>query len=234
MRQSHFSVVAIIALSWMIGGCASADVEPEQAASRTLPRPDMIIVHDFAVTPDEIQLDQGVMATVYRDSQARSPNADQARAGHAVADQLAQKLVDQLNRNGIPAARARSGARPTSITAVIKGQFVTIDQGNQSERVWIGFGMGGSELCTRGQAFQNGQMISQFETRTKASMTPGMVVGLATGAAAGSVGTSAVTGAAGAGFSETFLASVEADAARTADAMARKIFNYYVERGWLK
>ena len=232
-KTTPLPAVALAAVACFIGGCASADVKTTKTASRTLPKPDMIIVNDFAVTPDEVKLDRGVAAVAYRDAQGRAPGESEALAGRAVADKLSQKIVEKLTAQGIPAVRADSGVKPTDTSLVLKGQFVTIDQGDQTKRVLIGFGLGGSQLRTRGQMFQNGELVAEGETSTKASLTPGMIGSLGTGSAAGTVGTSLATGAAGAGFSEAFMSNVEADATRTADAVVKRIRSYYVDRGWL-
>jgi hypothetical protein len=92
--------------------------------------------------------------------------------------------------------------------------------------------MGGSELRTRIQAVQNGQLVAQADTKTKSSLKPGMLASAGTAAAAES-GAALAVGAATTGFSEAFMATVEADARRTAKEVAEKIHRAYVNRGWL-
>ena len=48
----------------ILGGCATAKVDQTKKTAGPLPRPDMVIVNDFAVTSAEVKLDQGVMALV--------------------------------------------------------------------------------------------------------------------------------------------------------------------------
>jgi hypothetical protein len=44
-----------------LGACAPTTVQTQQDYSGTaLPRPDRVIVYDFAVSPDEVTLDQGL------------------------------------------------------------------------------------------------------------------------------------------------------------------------------
>jgi hypothetical protein len=216
-----------------IGGCGKAVVDMSDRANLTLPKPDMIIIHNFAVTPNEVKLDRGIMATVLRDAQKREQSAEEERVGHMVGDRLLEKLIDRLEKDGISAFRASSGVTPSETTFIITGQFLTVDQGNQTARIWIGFGLGASELRVRGQCFQDGTLIARGETRTVPSLKPGMAANVAVGTALGTVGTAAAIGAGAAGFSETFLASVDADATRTADAIHQTIRDYYVRRGWL-
>jgi hypothetical protein len=221
---------AAAALSCMvmvgIGGCAGAKYQPE-VMSGPLPKPDVIVVQNFAVTASEVQLDKGVAATAMRDTGPGAVTDEEERVGHVVSDQLAQSLVEQLREVGINAVRAGAPIHTTSTTAFLSGEFLTVNQGNQSARFWIGFGLGGSEIKTHLQVVQNGVLVAAGETATKSSLKPGMVAGIAGGGAGLAVG--AATG----GFSETFLATVKADADRTAKAVAKQAKQAYFDRGWL-
>ncbi len=231
-RKSLRFVLAGLTLA-LLGGCAGAKVDQTMASNRGLPRPDFIIVNDFAVTPSEVKLDRGLMATAMRDEQGKTPNEEEAKVGHYVAERLSVTLVEELRNEGITAVRPGPGIAPTKTTVILNGQFMTIDQGNQSERVWIGFGMGGSELRTRIQAVQGGELVAQADTATKSSLKPGMITSAGASAAAGT-GAALAVGAATTGFSEAFMATVEADAKRTAKEVAKKIHQGYVNRGWLE
>ena len=115
---------------------------------------------------------------------------------------------------------------------MLTGQFITIDKGNQTKRVWIGFGMGGSELRTRMQISQGGELIAEAETATKSSLKPGILTSLGVGAAASTI-TPIVVGGVTTGVSETLLGTIEADAKRTAKEVAKKVKKAYQDRGWL-
>jgi len=167
-----------------------------------------------------------------RDDKNREPNAEEKKVGYLVAEKLSITLVEELREKGIHAVRNGANVQPSDTTVTLNGEFLTIDQGNQSERVWIGFGMGGSELRTRIQAIQNGQVVGQAETKTKSGLKPGMLASAGTAAAAES-GAALAVGAATTGFSEAFMATVEADARRTAKEVAEYIHRGYVNRGWL-
>jgi hypothetical protein len=223
-------LAAAIALS-IIGGCAGAKVDATKT-SGPLAKPDMIIVHNFAVTPGEVKLDEGLLATTMRDDKNREPNAEEKRVGYLVSEKLASSLVQELRDKGINAVRPGGGVQATDTTVTLNGEFLNIDQGNQSERVWVGFGMGGSEIRTRIQAVQNGQLVAQADTKTKSSLKPGMLASAGTAAAAES-GAALAVGAATTGLSESFLATVDADAKRTAKEVAERIHKAYVNRGWL-
>jgi hypothetical protein len=216
----------------IIGGCATAKVEQTKKTTSPLPRPDMVIVNDFAVTSAEVKLDQGVMNKVMRNSDSRSVSEEEDKVGHMVANKLSEILVEELRKVGIKAARAGSQVRPSSTTLILDGQFITIDEGNQTARVWIGFGLGGSQLRTRIQAVQGRQLIAEAETMTKSNLKPGMLVSLGAGGIA-SAAAPIVVGTVATGASELLLATVEADAKRTAKEVAKKVKKAYQNRGWL-
>jgi hypothetical protein len=216
----------------MLGGCATAKVDQTKKTTDPLPRPDMVIVNDFAVTSAEVKLDQGVMDKVMRDSDSRAVSEEENKVGHMVAIKLSEYLVEELRKVGIEATRAGSQVSPSSTTLMLSGQFITIDEGNRTARVWGGFGLGASELQTRIQAIQGGQLIAEAETRARSNLKPGMLATLGVGAAATTV-VPIVVGTAITGVSEAFLAIVEKDAKHTAKEVAKKVEKAYQDRGWL-
>jgi hypothetical protein len=216
----------------ILGGCATATVDQTKKTTEPLPQPDMVIVNDFAVTSAEAKLDRGMMAKVMRDSDSRSVSEEEDKIGHMVADKLSESLVEELRKVGVKAARAGSQVKPSESTIMLTGQFITIDKGNQTARVWIGFGMGGSELRTRMQISQGGKLVAEAETATKSSLKPGMLTSLGVGAVASTV-VPIVVGGVATGVSEALLGTIEADAKRTAKEVAKKVEKAYRDRGWL-
>ena len=222
-----FGLVMVI-----LGGCATATVNQTKKTTEPLPRPDMVIVNNFAVTSAEVKLDRGMMAKVMRGSDSRSLSEEENKIGHMVADKLSESLVEELRNVGVKATRAGTQVKPSESTIMLTGQFITIDKGNQTARVWIGFGMGGSELRTRMQISQDGKLVAEAETVTKSSLKPGMLTSLGVGAVASTVAPIVVGGVA-TGVSETLLGTIEADAKRTAKEVAKKVEKACQDRGWL-
>jgi hypothetical protein len=216
----------------VLGGCATATLDQTKKTTGPLPRPDMIIVNDFAVTSTEVKLDKGVMAKVMRDSDSRSISEEENKVGHILTDKLSQFLVEELRNVGVAATRAGSQVSPSETTIMLTGQFITIDKGNQTARVWIGFGMGGSELRTRLQFSRGGELLAEAETVTESSLKPGMLTSLGI-SAAGTTVAPIVLGAVATGVNEKLLGTIEEDAKRTAKEVAKKVEKAYQDRGWL-
>ena len=155
------------------------------------------------------------------------------KIGHAAADALAEELVKELNDKQIPAVRGDRSTRISSTTAIIVGQFQTLDEGNQTLRTLVGFGLGGSEVRTHVEAYQGGMLISEADTSANSGYKPGAGVTLGIGAAAGTAATAAAVAAGTTTVSELFMTSVNAGARRTAREIADKIEESYEKRGWL-
>lgn len=77
-----------------------------------------------------------------------------------------------------------------------------------------------------------GELITEAETATKSSLKPGMLVSGGVSAAASSV-VPLVVGGTGAVISESWRGTIEADAARTAEEVAKRVKKIYEARGWL-
>jgi hypothetical protein len=221
----------------VIAGCASATGVPTQRASLELPRPDRVLVHDFAVTPEEVALDRGILPRVMRTG-ARSQTEEEINVGKAVARALSDNLVSELRSRGIDAHLASNSARAGETTASIRGRFVHIDEGDQTMRTVIGFGFGSSQVRTHVQIYQgaygDARLVAEGDTVTQSGLKPGMGPMVGVGAIAGRAGTAAAVSGATTVVSETFFQTVEADAKRTAKEIADHIARYYKERGWIK
>jgi len=221
----------------ILASCAPTTVSPVSEYGGSLPSPDQVLVYNFAVSPDEIKLDQGLGAKIEALSRGTSRTDEERAVGVAVADALAENLVKELQSMGIPAQRA-AGMMPIGGNIVeVTGQFISIDEGNRTERVVIGFGAGRSDVKTYVQIFdgRGGQRmpVYQFESDAKSGYKPGMAETMGVGAAAGHLGASAAVGGALAVGSEAFKANVEADAKRDAKAIAKQIGDFFAQQGWI-
>jgi hypothetical protein len=216
----------------LLAACAPTSVTQTRRAG-ALPKPDTVLVRNFAVTASEVELDRGLGPTIARDAQGELTSDKIVELGHAASNALAQELVAELKDAGIPAVRSTGRVSLTPTTMVIAGKFLTIDEGNQTMRTLVGFGAGASEVRTRVQAWMDGQLVAEAETVAESGKKPGAAVTLGAGAAMGTAATAAAVAAGTTAVSELMLTSVEADAKRTARELADHIIRAYRERGWL-
>ncbi len=233
MKRIHRNAVAALVLLVALG-CAGAKVKPGQryAEDEALPEPPVLIVYDFAVSPEEAVQDH--LGSEY--SPSPDPPSKELKHARQVAATLSDQLVKKLNKRGVHAERADDATPPPMNAMVLKGQFVSIDKGSRLARMVIGFGAGASKLRVNVQAYQATEYglrrIAQVEGETKGSKMPGMAVPMAGGAAMGTLATSAVISG-GMNIAQEVQGRMTADAGRLADAIAKRAAAFYKRQGWL-
>jgi hypothetical protein len=215
-------------------GCAGARVDVTQQAPSEVLQPDFIIVERFGVSPEDVKLDRGLSAQALRGFTERPLNDEERKVGAAVATVMEEETVRLLRAAGIPAYVDSYAPTATRATALLQGQFLSVDEGDRTQRVWLGFGLGGSRLQMQLQVLQGGVVVTEGEVQTTSSLKPGLMTSLGVGAATGSIGMAAAIGGGLAVGSEALLVSVEADAKRAAKAVADRLIQGYKERGWLR
>ena len=234
LRPLAVSIITFV----MISACGSVTGTPIRRAAANLPRPDRVLVYDFAVTPQDVDLDRGIGPKIMRGTGSAAQTEEEIKVGKVVARVLSDSLVKELRGRGIDAHLASNAAPAGETTASIRGRFLHIDQGDRTMRTVIGFGLGGSQVRTHIQVYQgagdSARLVAEGETVTKSSLKPGMGPLVGVGAIAGTAGTAAAVSGGTTLVSETFLQTVEADARRTAKEIADRVSGYYKERGWIE
>ncbi len=221
-------------------GCAPTNVKQEKMTVTRLPRPDRILVYDFAVSPDEVKLDTGLSAELmqkYQGHKGTSRTAEEIKVGHKVADAVAAELVKKIRSYGLMAERAFGLPQGKGKVLMIKGQFLSIDEGNRTERVAIGLGAGRTSVQANVQVYeltpQGMQQVDTLRGTAKSGRKPGMGEMMGVGAIAGHLLTSTLVSGALAGTSEMTSATVEADGKRLAENIAADLGNFFIDQGWI-
>ena len=123
-------------------GCAGARVEVAQPAPSDVPQPDFLIVERFAVSPEDVKLDRGLSAKALRGLQERDLNDEERKVGAVVATVMEEETVRLLRQAGIPAYLDSYAPTATRTTALLQGQFLSVDEGDRTStglgRVWLG------------------------------------------------------------------------------------------------
>ena len=232
------SAVAGLALALTgMAGCARVSTQGGQTSTERLPRPQLILVHDYQVSPDEVQLDSALRSRLQRAVKGTPEAEDQLRVEQQVSRALTTTLVAEIRKLGIqaePAAMASPGAGPT---LSIEGQMLSIDEGNKTKRVVIGFGSGASEVRTLTQVYEvtsgdGRRLVEDFYTTTKSSRKPGVGPMAGMGEAAAVAGSRA--GAAGGlGVATELSQTVDADVKHSAKQIAKDLAKLFVQQGWI-
>jgi len=222
--------------------CGPASVQRVSGPSGQLQRPDRILVYDFAVTPDEVRLDSGLstqLGQLFGGGQdpGTSRTAEEIKIGHAVANAVANALVKELNQYGLPAERALGAPSARGRLLMVKGQFVSIDEGNRTERVLIGLGAGRTGVQASVQVYEitpeGMRNVESLQADAKSSYKPGMALMMGAGGLAGNLLTSAVVSGITSAAAEATWDTVNADGSRLAKNVAKNLGQFFVIQGWI-
>ena len=231
-----FAGLAGLALTLM-AGCARTSVQDVQMTAPGLPRPQLILVYDFATSLSAVALDQAIGARLLRMAQEEPIASDQAKVSQEIARIVTENLVKKINQLGIPAQPGTIGTPPVAgPVLVIEGQFLSVDEGNRARRMVIGFGAGASEVRTLVQIYETTadgrRLVEDFYTTVKSSRKPGMGPMAGAGAASGMAAESAAV-ATGVGIATARSQTVEGDAQHTADEITKQLKKFFVEQHWI-
>jgi hypothetical protein len=163
-------VIVSYLLGLLFAGCAQTTLTSTFPATKGLPRPDRVLVYDFAVTPEQ---------EFERRSGSPVQTEEDVRVGKALARALSERLVLELRSRGIEADRAGETARPGDTTASIRGAFLHTDRSDSTTHVPVGFTLRGGQVRTRVNLFQGAglklQIVGEGETVTPSGLKPGAV-----------------------------------------------------------
>jgi hypothetical protein len=114
--------------------------------SNPLPKPEKILVYDFAVNPDDVQVDKmQSLRPRHLITGDQKPDAIAASANK----KYSHELVTALEKTGIPVEHVAAGTPPSDNAMVIQGSFTSLKQGNKTERDTIGMGAGSADVQTK-------------------------------------------------------------------------------------
>jgi len=144
-----FSVAVVAFLT----GCASTTISNrQQLVTGPIPRPPHIWVHDFAATAADLPADSALAGQPDVDTTPQT--AEQIEEGRQLGAQIAAQLVEQIRAMGLPAEQTSTEPPLQLNDLLIRGYLISVQEGDATKRVVIGFGQGASELKTAVEGFQ--------------------------------------------------------------------------------
>jgi Domain of unknown function (DUF4410) len=233
MKPLSRATLCLLAL--VVAGCASTEVtERQRYEGEKLARPDRIIVHDFTADPADVPPESAFAAQI---AGAMTPPPQQVALGHKLGAQVAKELVADLRGMGLPAVLAAGQPAPRPNDIVLRGYFVSVDEGSAGGRVLVGFGAGAAELRTAVEAYQmtaDGlRPLARGEIKSGGGKLPGVVVPVAVVAATANPIGLIVGGAAKATGEVTGSETIEGAAERTAKEIAAQLRTAAEQQGWI-
>jgi Domain of unknown function (DUF4410) len=220
----------------LLAGCASTKVTERQTyTGEKLARPDRIIVYDFAATPADLHAESALSSV---SAGATTPQtAKDIEAGRKLGAEVARQLVVDLQNMGLPAVQAVGQPPPRVGDIVIKGSFVSVEEGSAGKRVLLGFGSGASDLRTVVEGYQmTAQGLRKLgggELNSGGNKTPGMLAPLAVAAATANPIGLIVVGGMKAYGEESGSSTIEGRAKATADEIAAQLKMAAQKQGWI-
>jgi hypothetical protein len=166
-RATRFALLTPL----VVWGCAGADSAAErQIAEQRLPRPAMIVVHDFAVSPDEVQ-PGGAWSSARLVHDTARTEAEKT-VGRAFADQFAGALVEEIRKLGLPAERADAPNLPSGDIVTIEGRFISL-AGDPSQPGIVGFSGGWPDVLADVQLYGTNRSGEQLSEDIEVSLSQG-------------------------------------------------------------
>jgi hypothetical protein len=235
MKMLRFALASLLVL-FVAAGCASTNVtERKSYEGAKLARPDRIIVHDFTANPADVPPESAFAAE--KAVAGTPPTAEQLATTRKLGAQVAKKLVADLREAGLPAVQAAGQPAPRINDIVIRGYFVSVDQGSAAKRVLVGFGSGDAELMTAVEGYQMTaqglRLLGSGKISSGGGKMPGVVLPLAVMAATANPIGLIVGGAVKISGEATGSATIEGAAKRTADEIAAQLKQAAEKQGWI-
>ena len=232
VRWAYSGAVLVALIALFLVGCAGGSAK--QVSSRgdePVPRPPVFLIYDFAVDPEDVMVDTAGLTSGDEASMAK-----RLSEGKEWANALTESLVRQFVEEGITSRRATGSTHIPLNAIAVKGQFISIDEGDEIKRTTIGFGAGAEDVSVMVQVYQMrkaGLMrISEIEAEGHGRKTPGVA-----GPAAVAVGAGMVAGLVVSSAMNVKSEAVDGSMQTTVDDIAEKLVqrgvNYYKKRGWL-
>lgn len=222
---------ALLASAAFSSGCAQAAAPAQHA--------DIIYVYAFDADADNVQLDNsGLIHKLTSMTSGESSAQQQQQAALQTREHLADQLVSELQKMGLPAIRMTGPAPADRNALIVEGRIETMDAGSRRRRALLGLGAGKSEVNAQiTMLYQptNGapQALASFASNANSGHMPGVAETAGVGAVAGHVATSAAVGGGVHGVSEAKQDTLSSDASKLAKSIAKQIAEVNAKNGWL-
>ena len=225
-----------LAILVVIAGCAKTEVTKRQSyEGEKLARPDRIIVHDFTANPAKVPPESAFAAE--NAVHGTPPTAEQLKATEKLGAEVAKEVVAKLREAGLPAVQAAGQPAPKVNDIVIRGYFVSVDEGSAAKRVLVGFGSGDAAMMTAVEGYQETsqglRLLGSGEVHSGGGTMPGLVVPAAVMAATHTPIGLVVGGAVKVAGELDGSDTLEGSAKRTADEIAAQLEKAAEKQGWI-
>jgi hypothetical protein len=191
-----------------------------------LQKPSKILIYDLAVDTD-IRVDK-----VQRLRPRHVISGDEKPDVIAKNSQstFSNELSTTLSKTGIPVEHVSADTAPSANSLIVQGTFASLRQGDKTERVTVGMGLGSAEVQTkidvRLKSASEAVLLSRFQTQTTTAKNVGAAAPAAAGLNPAAVATKSIVTDRG--------KTLNSYVSKTADASAKEITKLMADQGWIK
>jgi len=230
--------ISLAAILLAVGAlaCASTEItEREVYRGQRLPRPNRILVYEFAATAADLPEFSAARDRYAQPEHPRTP--EEIAKGRELGSLVGDRLREKIKEMRLPAVRATPRTTPRPGDVALVGYFESIDEGKRLRRLVIGFGTGTAEMTTRVEGYRmtdNGiHPLGSAELEAGGNKMPGVAIPIiVTIATANPIGL-IVQGVAKVQGELSGRTTIEGTAERTADAIAEELRKAFQQQGWI-
>ena len=230
------SALAWLFIAVVVSSCASTSASNRQYyQGEKLPRPGRILVYDFTANPAEVPANSAfasehAVATIV-------PTAEQLEVTQRLGAEISRQVSAQLRDAGLPAVEAAGQPAPQVNDVVIRGYFISAEEGSAAKRMLVGFGSGSAELETAAEGFQMTpqglRQLGSGQVGSAGNKTPGVILPLAVMAATANPIGLVVGGTVKLAGEATGASTIEGAARRTSDEISQQLIDAAGRQGWI-
>jgi hypothetical protein len=192
----------------------------------SLPNPGKILVYDLVLNSD-VQVDKSQkLRPRHLIRGDENPDAIATKSKNTFSDELAKKLV----KTGIPVEHVTPDTAPSDNSLVVQGSFAALREGDKTQRVTVGMGLGSAQVETKIDVHLKSSagavLLSQFQTEMTTTKNVGAAAPVVAGMNPAAVGAKSVI--------TDRRKTLNHLVSKTADASAQEIIKLMAGQGWIK
>ncbi len=229
-------IASILVTCCILAACASSKITRQREyGDERFPRPDRIWVHDFAATQQDVH--EGARVSTAPQLHAGSQTPEQAAAGRKAGAEVAAQLVQRITAMGMPADRAAPDTQPRVNDIVIRGYLLSVQEGDATQRMMVGFGQGASELRVVAEGYRMTdrglRRLGSGTVEAAGSKAPGEATSIGMAVASGNPAGLIVSTGVKLYEEETGASKLEGRAKAVAEEIAAVLEPQFREQGWI-
>jgi hypothetical protein len=198
-----------------------------------LSKPARILVYDFTSDLRDVPESSSLRARL----SGAGANPQHANVSRELGAKIATDVASRITEMGLFATRASAMTQPKAGDIVLKGYFLSADEGDATKRMALGFGSGGAELKVKVEGYQMTKQGLRFlgsgEGTSKTGITPGAAVGVGVAVATANPIGLIIGSAAKAGGEATGKETIDGAADKISKLVASKLKDAFKRQGWI-